>query len=107
MEWMREQVRLIYKETRTTYDHRTSLQAIGEMRKQTELFQKLLGDLEIGQEERREQEWVSMRETIFGALEAHPDARLAVARALLALDGDNGHDTGQQLGQALPSRNIS
>lgn len=98
MQWMHGQVRLIYKEARAEGDYRTSLQALGEARQQTKLFSELLQGVEETTQEQREREWLNLREIIFQALEPYPDARLAVARALLALDKSDNDDTSEELG---------
>jgi transposase len=90
MEWMREQARLIYTDVRNDRDHRTSLQALGELRKQTELYSELTGELDRSTHVELHQEWLNMREIIFQALAPFPDARIAVARALLTLEHQDG-----------------
>ncbi len=90
MEWMREQARLIYTDVRNDRDHRTSLQALGELRKQTELYSELTGELDRSTHVELHQEWVNMREIIFQALAPFPEARIAVARALLTLEHQDG-----------------
>jgi hypothetical protein len=54
-------------------------------------------NVEQSSQEQLEQEWIILRETIFKALEPYPEARLAVARALLALDKHDDHNAGQRL----------
>lgn len=100
MQWLHEQARLIYVEVRADKDHRTSLQTLAEIRQQTKLFSELLQGVEDTTQEQREREWLNLREIIFQALEPYPEARLAVARALLALDKNDDSDpfTGEQLG---------
>jgi len=87
MEWMRQQVRLIYADGRSGFDHRVSLQALGELRKQTELYSELTGELDRSThiELRLSPEWMNVRDVIFAALLPYPEARVAVARALLAV----------------------
>ncbi len=85
MQWLRQEARTIYQEVRALSDQRTSLQTLSEIRKQVELFSKLLSGLEQSSQEQLEQEYVMLRDAIFETLESYPDARLAVARALLAL----------------------
>lgn len=85
MQWLRTEARKIYKAVFTDGDYRTSLQALGEMRKQTELFSDLLSGIEQTSQAQLEQEYISLCNAIFETLEAFPDARIAVARTLLAL----------------------
>jgi len=61
-----------------------ALQAIDRVQKQIELQAKLLGDLSEGPQIdiHLDPQWVNMRELIFRALEAFPDARVVVAQAL-------------------------
>ncbi len=67
-----------------TKQHRTALSAIREARSNLELLAKLLGELD-----QRPQvnvlvspEWLELRVAIVGSLEAHPEAREAVLRAI-------------------------
>jgi hypothetical protein len=90
MEWLRRQAHLIYTDVRSGKDHRTSLQALGEMRKQTELYSELTGELDRSTHIELHQEWVNIRELVFQALAPFPDARVAVAKALVALEGQDG-----------------
>ena len=93
MEWLDRQVTIVYTEARVEKDHNAALKALGEIRQQTKLFSELLSGMEPGQKEKMEEEWVAVREAIYEALEAHPEARLSVARALLRLGrGDDGND---------------
>ena len=68
----------------TTSEHRLALAAIRESRSNLELLAKLLGELD----ERPvvslniSPEWLELRTVIVGALDAHPDARGAVLRAI-------------------------
>lgn len=98
MEWLHRQVRLVYDEARADKDHNASLKALDVSLKQTKLFNEWIQGNEPGQAERLEQEWVNLREIIFEALVPYPEARLAVARALLELGRGDDHDAGQQLG---------
>lgn len=103
MMWLRSETHQLYREVRgelerdpdqdgekTPGDPRLALATLGEIRKQTQLFGELLTDAEQAKQGEREQEWNAIRETIFVALEPFPDARLAVARALLALREQGG-----------------
>jgi hypothetical protein len=90
MEWMRGEARKIYTDVRGMGDHRTSLSALGELRKQTELYSELTGELDRSTHVELHQEWVNMREIIFQALAPFPEARIAVAKALLTLEHQDG-----------------
>ena len=74
----------ILEASEATREHRTALVAIREARSNLELLAKLLGELD----ERPvvnltlSPEWLELRATIVTALEAHPDARGAVLRAI-------------------------
>jgi hypothetical protein len=71
---------------------RTALSAVREARGNLELLAKLLGELD----ERPvvnlnvSPEWLELRTVIVGALDAHPDARGAVLRALSEAGAGNG-----------------
>lgn len=103
IEWLDTQIRLIYEETRAEKDHKASISALSEYRQQTKLFSELLQGNEPDQAEKLEAEWILVRETIFRALEPYPEARLAVARALLALGRGDDHEPEGQLLQAPAS----
>jgi hypothetical protein len=79
-----------------------SLLAIDRLTRQIDMQAKLFGTGESDQEQ-LEEEWLNVREVIFRTLEPFPEARRAVARALLALGrGDGNNDTAlssDQLGQ--------
>lgn len=92
MQWLHKETRTIYQEARSSPDQRFSLSTLAEIRKQTELFSKLLSGIEQSSQEQLEQEYVLLRDAIFDTLESYPDARLAVARALLSLK-QQMHDT--------------
>lgn len=88
MVWANQQARAIY-DTSIDSDEpqlRTALSALGEIRKQAELWAELQGDLNRGTtiELTDHPDWVNLREIIFKALEPWPDARIAVARAVMA-----------------------
>jgi DNA-binding transcriptional ArsR family regulator len=74
----------ILREARDGGDPGTALRAIDRIHRQLELQAKLLGDLD----ERPvinillSSEWIELRAVIVGALDAHPDARESVLRAL-------------------------
>lgn len=75
-----------------------SLLAIDRLTRQVELQAKLFGTGESN-EEQLEEQWLNVREVIFEALRPYPEARRAVARALLALGrGDSDEHSGTQLG---------
>jgi len=89
MAWMRQQAKAIYSDAWTeakVKDHRIALSSLGELRKQTELYSELTGELDRSThiELRTSPEWVNVRELIFTALRPFPEARIAVAKALLA-----------------------
>ncbi len=89
MAWMRQQAKAIFKHNwgdGTLKDSRTALQSLGELRKQTELYSELTGELDRSThiELRTSPEWVNVRELLFNALRPFPEARVAVAKALLA-----------------------
>lgn len=72
---------------------RTAITALGEIRKQAELWAELEGELNRGTtiELVEHPDWVNLREIIFAALDPWPDARVAVARAIIAAGGQNAH----------------
>ena len=74
-----------------TRQHRTALAAIREARSNLELLAKLLGELDDRPQVNIliSAEWLELRAVIVGALDAHPDARGAVLRALEG--AGNGH----------------
>lgn len=89
MAWMRSQARAIYADVWTdaqAKDHRLALSSLGELRKQTELYSELTGELDrsLHVELRTSPEWASVRDILFTALKPYPEARVAVAQALLA-----------------------
>jgi len=89
MAWMRQQAKAIYSDAWTEAkikDHRIALSSLGELRKQTELYSELTGELDRSThiELRTSPEWVNVREIIFTALRPYSEARIAVARALLS-----------------------
>jgi hypothetical protein len=111
MQWLHDEARKLYQEVRGSDsgkggererekgDPRLALATLGEIRKQTQLFGELLKGAEEASQAEREKEWINLREVIFTALEPYPDARLAVARALLALgEQHDDRNAGQQLG---------
>lgn len=65
-------------------EHRTALSAIREARGNLELLAKLLGELDDRPVVNltMSPEWLELRTVIVGALDAHPDARGAVLRAI-------------------------
>src|SRR6266581_2854671 len=89
MAWMRTQAKAIYSDAWTEAkikDHRIALSSLGELRKQTELYSELTGELDRSThiELRTSPEWVNVRDILFAALKPYPEARIAVAKALLA-----------------------
>jgi hypothetical protein len=107
MKWLHEQVHVLYQLAKTEGDVGTSLKALSEARQQTKLFSELLVGQEPGQAEKLEAEWLLIREAIFTALEPYPDARLAVARALLALRNRDDYQSDRQLLQAESPDSVS
>jgi hypothetical protein len=82
----------ILKEARDSGKHAIALMAIDRVQKQIELQAKLLGDL---QQEGTvnimvNPQWVTIRAVLFDALAPYPDARAAVASALLEVDQHAG-----------------
>ena len=89
MEWMREQIRTIY--TYAWGDERQvpdlALKSLAEMRRQVELRAKLEGELdEHSITITAIPEWRELRALLLDALRQHPQAKLAVIRALEAYD---------------------
>jgi hypothetical protein len=78
----------ILAEARKRRDDETALKAMDRIHKQLELQAKLLGDLD----ERPQvnilvaPEWLAVRAALLAALAPHPEARMAVAHALAALE---------------------
>jgi hypothetical protein len=74
-------------------DLRTALAAIREARGNLELIGKLLGELDTRPTVSVlvAPEWVAVRTTLLSALDRYPDARVAVAAQLMALESSNGH----------------
>ena len=72
-------------------DLRTALAAIREARGCLELLGKLAGELQDGATVNVfiSAEWLEVQAVILGALESHPDARFAVADALIHLNGNH------------------
>ena len=94
MIWCNEQVHCLYLSALggEKPDRRLALSAMGEIRKQSELWAELQGDLDRGThiELHQSAEWANVREIIFQALQPYPEAKVAVARALFALGGADG-----------------
>jgi hypothetical protein len=82
----------ILAEARKRRDDETALKAMDRIHKQLELQAKLLGDLD----ERPQvnilvaPEWLTLRSALLTALTPYPDARMAVAHALAALEQHEG-----------------
>ena len=70
------------------HDHRIVLAAIDRASKQLELLAKLLGEISDAPQVNihLHPEWIELRTVIVGALEAHPEARGAVLRAIEGVD---------------------
>jgi hypothetical protein len=89
MEWIREQARSIYQATNDAGDYRLALAALGELRRQNELRAKLEGELdEHSITITSIPEWQELRALLLDALSQHPQAKMAVIRALEAYDRD-------------------
>lgn len=90
MEWLREQAKAIFHYAwgeETLKDSRTALQALAELRRQNELQAKLEGELdEHSITITSIPEWRELRALLLDALRSHPQAKLAVIRALEAYD---------------------
>ncbi len=76
-------------EARRSGNGELALKAIDRIQRQIELQAKLLGELDDRAQVNVvvSPEWLTLRAAIFAALVTHPDARLAVAGALVALEG--------------------
>lgn len=77
----------ILEETREIAAHDVTLKAMNRVEKQIELQAKLLG--ELGSQNStiwKSDEWKTIRETLLRVLMPFPDARIAVASALIALE---------------------
>jgi hypothetical protein len=74
-------------------DRRTALAAIREARGNLELLGRLAGDLQEGQIVNVvvSPEWQRVRAAVITALTPYPEARVAVAGHLLALEAGDGH----------------
>ena len=85
----------ILVEARRTRDHDTALKAIDRIQRQLELQAKLLGEISDQPvvNVMLSPEWLTVRAAMLAALLPHPQARIDVAAALLALEagGSNGH----------------
>lgn len=81
----------VWNETRHDVD--ALLKVLPESRQQTTLRAKLTGELDERAEIRlvHAPEWQNLRVVIFQALQPYPEARQAVARAILAAGGANEH----------------
>lgn len=81
---------------RKNQDMQNAMQAIDRVQKQLELQAKLQGDL--AQEGTVNiwisQEWASARQSLLEALRPFPEARVAVAQALLALEAQTAQEDG-------------
>lgn len=77
----------ILEETHGLAAHEITLKAINRIEKQVELQAKLLGEIG-GQHSNiwKSDEWKTIRETLLRVLMPFPDARIAVASALIALE---------------------
>lgn len=85
MGWIHDQAHLIYTDARDEKDHASSLRTLSELRKQIELRNEIESRSDESLKSAFLQQWATIREIIFAALAPFPDAKLAVARALLAL----------------------
>lgn len=102
MQWLHEEVHALHEAAKGVADYNATAKALSEGRQQMKLFSELLQGQEQGSREQLEQEWLNVREVIFEALTPYPEAKRAVARALLALGRGESNDTvlsSEQLGQ--------
>lgn len=90
MAWLNQQAHLIYKEVKDAKkpDYHIALSTLAEIRKQTELWAKLQGDLD---ERARVNiaimpEWLAIQKTIMQALQPYSEARTVVSEALAQLE---------------------
>lgn len=83
----------ILSEARQMRDGELALKAIDRIHRQVELRAKLLGQLDDRPQVNLSVslEWVNARTTLMAALWPYPEARVAVAASLDALEGPNGH----------------
>jgi len=87
---LQDRVLTILGKAENSGELRTALGAIREARRNLELLAKLLGELD----ERPQvnilvsPEWIAVRAAVLEALTPHPEARAAVARRLLQLEGE-------------------
>jgi hypothetical protein len=80
----------ILKEARDNKKNGMALFAVDRIIKQLELQAKLLGDIDTPQVNIiLMPEWVNIRTTIVKALIPYPDARIAVASALVQMEGEH------------------
>ena len=70
-------------------DHLVALRAVGEARRNLELLGKLLGELDTRPQFNilLSPQWITIRAVLLNALQPFPEARQAVAKALLEVDG--------------------
>jgi hypothetical protein len=75
-------------------DLNTALRAISEARRNLELLARLNGELEQGATVNLviSPQWLEVRAAILAALAPYPNAKLAVAERLSALEVPNGHE---------------
>jgi hypothetical protein len=83
MEWIHTETHLIYNDTRAEMDHASSLRALSESRKLIELQHELSSQSDDDLRTAFMEQWESIRKILFDALAPFPEAKLAVARALL------------------------
>lgn len=78
----------VLREAKKSADHELRLKAIQRAERQIELEGRLLGELQEGVivNVAVMPEWLAMRAAILAALQPHPEARIAVAERLAALD---------------------
>ncbi len=79
----------VLKEAREARDGDLALKAIDRIQKQIELQAKLIGELHDGNtiNVTLSPQWIEIRAVVIGALQDHPEARTAVAAALLEVQG--------------------
>lgn len=83
----------ILKEARASGDGALALQAIDRIQKQIELQARLIDLLKDGATVNVtvSPQWIELRTLIITSLQAHPEARQAVAAALQSMEGSVGH----------------
>lgn len=88
---LRDRALLILDKAEEAKEYRSALSAIREARGCLELLGKLAGELQDGPTVNILvlPAWINIQTVLLGALDAHPDARLAVADALAGIEAGN------------------